>query len=175
MPPTIAMPTNPSKGEQGNVSGLSLQASAMWSTSVVLLLWQALTFLQSLIDELLQIQGLLVPWLVPQKRSDVLQGFLIFLWEEKHKRLNERNINCVFKSKCYLNCKCALTLDEVVTGSYLESVVSHCKVEQEVPGIILGGFMNKFYTEKVENKILGNYWVKHQYIEVTLNTVFREL
>lgn len=164
MPPTIAMPTSPSKGEQANIGVISLQASAMWSTSVVLLLWQALTFLQSLIDELLQIQGLLVPWLVLQKRSDVLQGFLIFLWEEKCKTGNERNFNCVFKCKRHLNCKCAMTLDEVVTGSYLESVVGHCKVEQEVPGIILGCFMNKFYTEK--EKILkwfgktSMYWSK---------------
>lgn len=41
--------------------------------------------------------------------------------------------------------KSATTLDE---GSYLQSVVGHCKVEQEVPGIILGCFMNKFYMEK---------------------------
>lgn len=49
-----------------------------------------------------------------------------------------------------------MTLDEVVTGSYLESVVGHCKVEQEVPGIILGCFMNKFYTrgKKKQNKKL---------------------
>lgn len=41
-----------------------------------------------------------------------------------------------------------MTLDEVVAGSYLESVVGHCQVEQEVPGIILGCFVNKFYTQK---------------------------
>lgn len=46
-----------------------------------------------------------------------------------------------------------MTLDEVVTGSYLESVVGHWQVEQEVPGIILGCFMNKFYTEKEKNNL----------------------
>ncbi len=42
-----------------------------------------LTFLQSLFDEFLQLQSLLVPRLVPQESSDVLQGSLIFLEEEQ--------------------------------------------------------------------------------------------
>lgn len=63
------------------------------------------------------------------------------------RKTQDRDFICVFKCKCCQNCKCAMTLDVVSTGSYLESVVGHCKVEQEVPGIILGCFMNKFYTE----------------------------
>lgn len=47
----------------------------------------------------------------------------------------------------------AATLDEVATLSYLESVVGHCQVEQEVPGIVLGCFMNKFYMEKNKKRL----------------------
>lgn len=97
------------KGEQVSVSAIAIEASARCSTAVVLLLWQALTFLQSLIDERLQIQGLLVPWFVPQKRSDVLQGFLILLWEEKRMTWH-LCIKMQMLSK--LNCKCAMTLDK---------------------------------------------------------------
>lgn len=45
------------------------RASARW----------VLTFLQGLVYELLQLQSLLVPWLIFQKGSDVLEGSLIVL------------------------------------------------------------------------------------------------
>lgn len=42
-----------------------------------------ITFLQSLVNELLQLQRLFVPWLVLQESPDVLQGFFIFLEEKQ--------------------------------------------------------------------------------------------
>lgn len=58
-----------------SLSSLSLQtsASAAWT----------LTFLQGLVDEFLQLQSLLVPGLISQKGSNVLQGSLILLGRKK--------------------------------------------------------------------------------------------
>lgn len=100
----------------------------------------ALTFLQSLVDEFLHLQSLLVSRLILKKGSDILQRSLILLRKEqnrteelKEKKKKELSNFCTFQ-----NVSAALGI-----RSYFESVVGHCKVEQEVSGIIFGCSLNK--------------------------------
>lgn len=93
----------------------------------------ALTFLQSLVDEFLHLQSLLVSRLIPKKGSDILQGSLILLGKEQNRTEQVKE-----KKKNSQNVSAALGI-----RSYFESVVGHCKVEQEVSGIIFRCSLNK--------------------------------
>lgn len=137
MPPTMAMPTSPSIRDKASISVLSLQVS----DSVGALTGSYLS---------------LEPywWAAPdpgpaccQAHSSGVFGCSSGLSRIPVGRKTEQPMRylspCSNASAAFEIC--ATTLDE---GSYLQSVVGHCKVEQEVPGIILGWFMNKFYMEK---------------------------